>query len=277
MNIGFHAGIGGGLVKAPLEITKAGCTTFQIFSKSPQQWAASILTPENISLFREAVKKHKLYPVVVHTSYLINLASLNKELYEKSITAFSDEIIRAENIGADYITTHIGSCGECDKKAALERVFNGVSKALPLSRTLNIGILFENSSKINSPGGEFKDLAFLAGKCGKRFGITLDTCHAFAAGYDFRNKKLLENCLKEVEEIAGREKIKVVHLNDSKGDLGTGLDRHEHLGKGKFGKEGLNNIINSPSLRNLAFILETPKEPEGSDAVNVAYARKLQA
>jgi len=275
MNIGFHASTAGGLVNAAHEIEAVGCTTFQIFTKSPQQWAASDLVPASVDLFKEAVKAYKLSPVIVHTSYLLNLASLNEELYKKSIDSFATEIRRAEAIGADYITTHIGSCGECDKQEALPRILKGILEAVTLSKTEKVKILFENSAKIKSPGGEFKDLAFLVKQCGKRYGITLDTCHAFAAGYDFREQKLLNSRLKEVDKIAGPDKVKVIHLNDSKGDLGSGLDRHEHLGKGQFGEIGLKTIVNHPALKNKAFILETPKEPEGSDAVNVAYARKL--
>ncbi|MCX5777160.1 MAG: TIM barrel protein, partial [Candidatus Firestonebacteria bacterium] len=144
MNIGIHAGIAGGLVNAPLEASKLGCTTFQIFSKSPRQWAATVLTPQGISLFKDAVKTLKLYPVVVHTSYLINLASINNELYNKSIEAFALEIARAEEIGADYISTHIGSCGECAKNEVLGRILKGVQKSVSLSKSRKVGILFEN-------------------------------------------------------------------------------------------------------------------------------------
>ncbi|MFH1074757.1 MAG: deoxyribonuclease IV [Candidatus Firestonebacteria bacterium] len=273
MNIGFHASTAGGLVNAPLEAVKIGCKTFQVFSKSPQKWAAADLTPESITLFKNAVKTYNLCPVVVHTGYLINLASPNEELYRKSIDSFSNEIVRAEAIGADYISTHIGSCGDCDKKEALGRIKKGVKEAVSLSESVKIKILFENSAKIKSPGGEFKDLAFLAKTCGERYGLTLDTCHAFAAGYDFRRYEILDNCLKEVERIAGSDKVKVVHLNDSKGEFGSGIDRHEHLGRGNLGREGICNIINHPLIVKLAFILETPKEPEGSDASNVKYAR----
>ncbi|OGF45904.1 MAG: hypothetical protein A2452_06205 [Candidatus Firestonebacteria bacterium RIFOXYC2_FULL_39_67] len=275
MNIGIHAGISGGLVNAAHEAERKGCTTFQIFTKSPQQWAVSDLVQASVDLFKEAVKKYKISPVVVHTSYLLNLASLSEELYKKSIDSFATEIRRAEAIGADYITAHIGSCGECVKQEALKRILEGIQEAVTLSKKEKINILFENSAKIKSPGGEFKDLAFLVKQLGKRYGITLDTCHAFAAGYDFREQKLLNSCINEVEKIAGSGKIKVVHLNDSKGDLGSGLDRHEHLGKGLLGKEGLRNVVNHPSLKNQAFILETPKEPEGSDAENMGYAKKL--
>ena len=275
MNIGIHAGIAGGLVNAAHEAERKGCTTFQIFTKSPQQWAANDLVASGVDLFKEAVKAYKLSPVIVHTSYLLNLASLDPELLKKSIDSFAIEIRRAEAVGADYITTHIGSCGECDKKEALERILKAIQEAVALSRSEKIGILFENSAKIKSPGGELKDLALLVKQCGKRYGITLDTCHAFAAGYDFREQNVLKICLKEVAEIAGPAKVKVVHLNDSKGELGSGLDRHEHLGEGTLGQEGLSNVVNDSSLKNAAFILETPKEPEGSDVRNLEYARKL--
>lgn len=275
MNIGIHAGIAGGLVNAPLEASKLGCTTFQIFSKSPRQWAATVLTPQGISLFKDAVKTLKLYPVVVHTSYLINLASINNELYNKSIEAFALEIARAEKIGADYISTHIGSYGDGAKNEALRRILKGVQKSVSLSKSRKIGILFENTTKMKNPGGELNDLVFLVKEGGKRCGITFDTCHAFGAGYDIREKTTLNKCLKETEIPEVSEIIKIVHLNDSKGDLGSSVDRHEHLGKGKIGAEGLKLVINHPTLKNAAFILETPKEPEGSDARNLKYAESL--
>ena len=275
MNIGFHASIAGGLVNAPLEASALGCTTFQIFSKSPRSWAAGAFSEEEIKLFKEAIVEKKIYPVVVHTSYLINLASEEKLLLEKSIKAFALEINRAEDIGADYITTHIGSCGDCDKNDRFPVILKSIQEAVKLSGTSKVGVLFENSGRKASPGGEFKDLAFLVKKCGNRFGITLDTCHAFVAGYDVRVKKVLDECIAEAESIAGAGVIKVIHLNDSKGELGSGLDRHEHLGKGEIGKKGIAETINHPKLKGLPFILETPKEPEGADKRNIAFARAV--
>ncbi len=273
MNIGIHASIAGGFVNAPLEAAGLGCSTFQIFSKSPRSWEAVPLAPEAVEIFKKTVISKKMYPVVVHTSYLINLASQNAVLLERSINTFALEIKRAEELGADFITTHVGSCGTCNKKEALAAILAAVKRALRLSGTGKIMILFENSAKRDTPGGVFKDLAFLAKESGKRFGITLDTCHAFAAGYDLRNKKACDDCLLEVEAEAGTGRIKIVHLNDSKGDLLSGLDRHEHLGQGKLGLEGITAIIKHPKLNELAFILETPKEPEGADAGNIAFAR----
>ena len=271
MNLGFHATISGGLHNAPLEAAKYACQCFQIFSKNPRGWASSELIREDIAFFKEEVQKGRFSPVVVHTSYLLNLASENAELYEKSVKAFTEEIKRAEAVGADYITTHIGSCGDCDKTAALTRVIKGINSAVKYSATEKIGILFENSARIKSPGGVLADLSLLVNEFGKRFGITLDTCHAFAAGYDLREQKGLNACLKE----AGEGSIKVIHLNDSKGALGSGLDRHEHLGTGELGRKGLSKVISHPELKHLPFILETPPGEEGSHSKDISYARKL--
>jgi len=274
VNLGFHASISGGLVNAPLEASSLGCTTFQIFSKNPRGWAAGPLTAEEIKLFKDTVAAKKIYPVVVHTSYLLNLASEDKLLLEKSIKAFAFEIARAEEIGADYITTHIGSCGSCAKNERFPVILEAIEKSVKFSGTKSVGVLFENSGRKASPGGELKDLALLVKKCGVRFGITFDTCHAFVAGYDIRIKKVLEDCIEEAEKIAGAGVIKVIHLNDSKGKLESGLDRHEHLGKGEIGKKGIVETINHPKLKGLPFILETPKEPEGADKRNILFAMK---
>jgi deoxyribonuclease-4 len=251
----------------------------QVFSRSPQRWRESNLDSADIVEFNLRQQKLKIKPFFIHIPYLINLASPNPRLYKASIEAYIEDILEAQLLNADYIVTHMGSHKETSEESGLKRLTEALNKILDKTRNTRVGILLENTSGSGSWLG-YKFLhqnQVLSGiKHFQRVGLCLDTAHAFLAGYDISTKEGLEDMLYEIEELVGIDKVRLIHLNDAKGPLGSHHDRHEHIGKGHIGLAGMKRIINHPKLRNIPMILETPKESERSDKINLATVRKLR-
>ena len=281
IRIGIHTSIAGDLTSA-LEIAEdLGANALQIFSASPRMWSRGVcggkMASASTHRFRERRDELKLGPLVIHGNYLINLASREPVLRVRSIHAFRDEIIRALALGADFLVIHPGCACGAEVNAAISAIADGIRQA---SRGVNLGalrILLENTAgQGTSIGSRFSELRAILDLCpGIALGICVDTAHLFAAGHDLRCEQGLERALAEISVTVGLERIFVIHVNDSKAALGSRVDRHEHIGRGKIGRDGFRRILNHPQLAGRAFILETPIERAGDDRRNVAALWRL--
>ncbi len=277
MRLGVHVSISGEIYEAVERAETLGCETMQIFSRNPRGWQVSRLSESDIEEFKKRRRVSRIWPLVVHIPYLINLASPRKGLYKKSIQAFIEDIKRAERLGAEYFVTHLGSHRGSGEFSGIRRF----SKALNIiieETNPKIKILLENTAGAgDSLGYNFKQIRdIIAGvKRKELLGLCFDTCHAFVAGYNIAEEEGLEKTVQEIERFLGKDKLKVIHLNDSKEGLGSKIDRHQHIGKGRIGKEGFRIILTHTRLKDLTFILETPKDSPFADRRNLAIVRRL--
>ena len=243
----------------------------QIFSHSPRQWAQTVIPDDEARRFRELRKEHDVSPVFVHTSYLINLAARSDELLKKSIAFLSYELANADILGAEYVVLHTGSSSGEDEEKARKRATRSIAKALG-GKHFSAQLLLENTAgEKGDITSMIQSLAEIIEECGCDGigGICVDTCHAFAAGYDLSTKEGVDQILTEVKKYIGLEGLKLIHLNDAKKPLGSGVDRHEHIGEGYIGIKGFKNILSDKRIRSVPLILETPKKNEGDDRRNL--------
>jgi len=278
MNLGVHISGVKKVYEALDEAHNLGCTTMQIFLRNPQQWKASSLPEDDIEEFKTRRKKFKINPVFVHISYLINLASPKIRLYKGSIHAYVEDIKQAEKLGADYIVTHMGSHTETSEEDGIKRLTAALNEIIEKTKDSQVGILLENTSGNGSWLGykfEYQQKIIAGVKEKKRVGLCFDTAHAYLAGYDLSSEEGLNTTLKEIDELVGLSLLRLIHLNDADGVLGSHRDRHQHIGKGSIGLEGMKRIINHPKLKDIPFILETPEDEEGNDRINLKVVRKL--
>jgi deoxyribonuclease IV len=277
--IGSHMSIAGGLYRALERGQEVNCRTIQIFLKNSNQWNAKPLTEQDRELFLENQNRFQIHPVVAHDSYLINLASPDEALYQKSIAAFIEEIKRADFLGVPYLVLHPGAHVGSGINAGISRVAAALSQALD-SVESPVMILLENTAGQGSNlGHRFEELAGIMKqiKDHKRIGVCLDTAHAFAAGYDIRTKESYEATMGAFDRLIGIENIRVFHVNDSKKELGSRVDRHTHIGEGCIGLETFRLLINDPRFLKIPKILETPKGTgTQEDVQNLATLRSLR-
>ena len=253
-----------------------GCTTFQIFTRSPRQWYSAKLDPETAKNFSDKVKKHNMQPVFAHMPYLPNLASPKDDVYKKSVKTLSSELKRCEQLEIPYLVTHLGSHLGKGMETGFERLINGINKVLSFTDG-KVTLLLENTAGTkNSMGSTFEDIQQIIGNLTHQewVGVCFDTSHAFAAGYDLRTKETIQETISSIEETVGFEKVKLVHLNDSKGELNSRKDRHDHIGLGKIGEEGFRNILAS-KFGNLPLIMETPIDDRRDDVGNLKKLKEL--
>ena len=276
MKIGFHVSIQGSVDKAVDRAVELGCNTFQIFTRNPRQWKPKELTAEEIKAFVEKVNSNNMEPVLGHMPYLPNLASPENDVYTKSVETLTSELERCERLEIHYLVTHLGSHLGAGMQTGFKRIIKAIDKAFRVAGE-GVMLLLENTAGTkNSMGSSFEDIQNIIEQvCYPRnIGICFDTCHAFAAGYDLRTQKAVEGTVRTLDQTIGCEKVKLVHLNDSVGDLNSHIDRHEHIGMGMIGDEGFRNLLRS-SLGRLPLILETPKDSRRSDAENLAKVLEL--
>jgi len=279
--IGIHTSTAGALYNAATKAIELGANCFQIFSGSPRTWAAAPPNPEAVIKMAALRAEHNLTPLVIHANYLINLCSPDLTNRPKSVAAFRGELERAVTIGAEYVVVHPGSAKDCEHRdAAISAFAEGLIAAAKGLKTGAVRILLENTAGHgNLLGGQLSDLRAIHDLAAKHIkfpiGYCLDTCHSYAAGYEITTAKGLNAFLKEAEETLGLENVPVFHANDSKGALGSHLDRHVNIGEGYIGIEGFRRILNARALRDKAFILETPIDNEGDDQRNVDALRSL--
>jgi deoxyribonuclease-4 len=261
MLLGAHVSAAGGVDKAPLNGKELGCEVIQIFTKSQLQWAARPLTKEEIIGFKQNMKATDMQFCAVHSTYLINLASPKKELLNKSRTAFLHEIERCDAIGADQFVFHPGAHTGGGVESGLKTITESLDWIIGKTEGSKTRLLIE----ITAGQGtllpfKWEHIASVLEQVSdrKRLGVCFDTCHAFAAGYDIRTKDGYENVLKEIEKIIGLKRVEAFHLNDSIGDLGSHLDRHQAIGHGKIGKEFWSMLVNDRRFAKHPGYLETP-------------------
>lgn len=259
---GAHLSIAGGLHQALLSAQRYGFTAFQIFTKAPSQWDARPITPEEAAHFRRLRRELGLRRPVVHVAYLINLASPADHLWRRSVEAFIDEVRRADAIEASDLITHPGAHQGEGEDVGIQRVIDALNEVTERCRNSRVRILLETTAgQGRTIGHRFEHLAaILAGlNEPKRFGVCFDTCHVFAAGYALEPEPEYRRTMRELDRHVGLGRVKVFHVNDSKRELGSRVDRHEHLGRGCLGMEPFRRIVNDRRFQSRAMILETPK------------------
>jgi deoxyribonuclease-4 len=261
-------GISGGLPAVPGRAYDAGCEALQIFAANPSAWRSPAIITETAQRFAALTEELGISPVVVHTPYLLNLASPDPEISLKSRAGLSDSLIRASALGASYVVTHMGSHRGSGAESGVERICRSVDAVLEDSDP-SVTLLLENSAGSgDSMGARFEEirqiLDCMAG-WGDRVGICIDTAHAWGAGYDLSSTDAVEETIERFDALVGLNNLKVVHLNDTRVPLGSRRDRHANIGTGFIGEEGFSALVNHPALSHLAGIIETPPRPEGEE------------
>ncbi|HYB21601.1 MAG TPA: deoxyribonuclease IV [Thermodesulfobacteriota bacterium] len=274
--LGVHVSIGGGIEKAIDRARELGCSAMQIFSRNPRGWKTSPLSPQSVKAFREAARKSDIDPIVIHTPYLLNLASGDGALHRRSIRVLAQDLKRAEDLGARFVVTHLGSGKEKSPVSSRRQVIRALRQVL--KENFSVLLLLENSAGAgNTVGATFEEIAEIVEETGKdpRIGFCFDSCHGFSAGYDFRSEEQSKALAQEVSRTMGVERLKLLHLNDCLGPLGGHLDRHQHIGKGEIGMEGFRNLLSQVSFPGVAMILETPKKAMKDDLENLSRIRGI--
>lgn len=288
MRLGAHMSAAGGLFKAFKRGHDVGCDSMLVFTKSNRQWKAKPITEDDVKKYKKEAEKYKeLYPVAVHASYLINLASPKPELWEKSYLALKDEVERAAAFDIPLITFHPGSYMKSDEESGLERIAQGLVRLMADTAVsaANVTVCLEvMAGQGTNLGYKFEQLAHIIEAAGnhERIGVCFDTCHVFAAGYDIRTADTYQATMTEFDNVIGFDRLKCFHFNDSKFELGSKKDRHTHIGDGYIGLEGFANFVNDGRWAEHPAHLETPKTEEAEDgteiemdAVNLSRLRDL--
>lgn len=284
LKLGVHVSISGGISNSVDNAVKIGSSAFQIFTRSPRQWKSKELTPHETDTFKEKLGNSPIGPesVVVHMPYLPNLSAPTSEMYEKSISVLTDEITRCNILGIPNLVIHLGSHLGQGSKHGINQLVNACRKSLQTYNDLGlprnrVKILLENSAgQKNSIGSQIEEIQNIFDILGKNdYGLCMDTCHLFAAGYDLSNESGVSNLIDNIDNHLDVENIKIIHLNDSKGDLGSNLDRHYHIGLGKIGVSGLRYLVNHKKLNKVPFIMETPIDSVRNDVDNIKFVRNF--
>ncbi len=281
--LGAQMSIGGGVAKALLRGRDLGCETIQIFTRNSSRWQAKPLTDSQLAEFSKNRLLTGIRPVVAHDIYLINLASPDDKLYQRSIAAFWEELTRAEQLGLPYVVTHPGSHVGSGEEEGLQRIAQAISHLHRQGPDLKVQVALETTAgQGTNLGYRFEQLARLLEliEGAERVKVCLDTCHIFAAGYDIRTPEGYADVMAEFDRIIGYERLAVVHLNDAKRELGSRIDRHHHIGQGHLGIAPFECLLHDPRLLQVPMILETPKETSASgedmDMVNLDLLRQLK-
>jgi deoxyribonuclease-4 len=278
--IGIHLGTPGGISNSIERARDVGANTLQIFSASPRMWRVTKVDPRQAARTRELRAAHDVGPLVVHTSYLVNVCSQTQEVREKSVAAFRGEIERALALGAEYLVLHPGSWKGLTRDEGLKLAAESISRAidgLPWQEA-NFHILIENTAGSEfSLGGSFDQVAELVErlKSSAPVGVCLDTCHAHVAGYDLVTAEGYEQTMAQAAATVGFEMVHVWHMNDAKAARGSKLDRHEQIGQGTMGLEPFRRLLNDPRFAHAAFIAETPVDAPGDEERNVSVLKSL--
>ncbi len=278
MQIGAHVSISGSLDRSVDNAVERECSAFQIFTRNPRSWFAKDLDPKEAESFRDKLSNSNIdrMATCAHMPYLPNLSTPEDEGYEKSIKSMIKEIERCDKLGIPYLVTHLGSHKGSGEENGIKRLTNALNEVAKTKA--DVMILLENTAgQKNSVGSDFKQLAEIFSKCKpvKKFGICLDTCHAFVAGYDLRTKDSVKKTMKIFDDAIGIKNLKILHLNDSKGELNSNLDRHNHIGLGEIGNEGLSEMVKIMNKNKIPIVLETPIDDTRDDFENIRKAKSL--
>jgi deoxyribonuclease-4 len=278
--IGVHLGTAGGASNAVEKAREIGANTFQFFSSSPRMWKAPKVDPKQAERMRRLRAALDVSPIVIHTSYLVNVCSQTDDVREKSVAAFRGEIERALTFGADYLVLHPGSWNGLTREQGLVLAADSIKRAidgLPFEGT-GFHILIENTAGAQySLGGSFEQVAELVTllRASAPVGVCLDTCHTHVAGYDMVTGEGYAKTMETIANTVGFDAVRVWHCNDAKAPLGSKLDRHEHIGQGTMGVEPFRRLLNDARFAHAAFIAETPVDEPGDEERNVRVLKSL--
>ena len=277
--LGAHMSIAGGPARALLRGHSIGCDAVQIFTRNANRWRSKALTPDQIKDLQQARAATGIHPVVAHSSYLINLGTPDDDLWQRSLDALILELGRCQQLGIGDYVLHPGAHKGAGEQAGLERVARALDAALSATEGSQVAIVLENTAgQGSSLGYRFEHLGWLVEHvdAAERLGVCFDAAHALEAGYEFRQPESYARTWERFDDLIGIERLRVIHLNDSKRDLGSRVDRHEHIGKGFVGLEAFRMLVNDPRLRSLPMFLETPRGPDmREDVENLALLRSL--
>jgi deoxyribonuclease-4 len=286
--LGAHQSIAGGFCRAVERAVETGCECLQVFTRNINRWDTKPIDPSEAEAFRAAVAAAGISPVVAHNSYLINPASADPELRDRSIDGLVTELERAELLGIPWVVAHPGAAGSSDRDEAVVRAAEGFRDALAKTPKMQAGLLIETTAGQGSClGHTFDEIAAMLAiidrrkPLKKRVGVCLDTCHVFAAGYPLAPAAALEKTLDAFDATIGLDRLVVIHANDSKKPCGSRVDRHEAIGKGEIGGRAFGLLMRHPRLAHVPMILETPKEGDDGkpdpaiDRANLALLRRL--
>ena len=271
LRIGFHTSIAGGISRSVERAVDLDCNTMQIFSHNPRQWAKSVISDAEAGRFITLRTKYDINPVYVHTSYLINLAAKSGAILKKSIEFLSYELANADQLHIEYVVLHTGSASAADETKARRTAAKSLLRAV-CNNGFNAKILLENTAgqrgDITSSVQSLAEIIDMC-HCEGIGGVCIDTCHAFSAGYNLSSEEGISKLRRDIEVHVGIENLKLIHLNDSKRPYGSGVDRHEHIGKGFIGKRGFSHFLADKVFRSVPLILETPKQSDNDDRRNL--------
>lgn len=273
--------IAGGYHNAIEAAVTAGCDAVQLFTKNNNQWRAKPLTSDDAQRFAAAVERSGIRTPFAHNCYLINLASPYAELWKKSIDAMVIEVQRCDALGLAYLVAHPGSYVDSSEQQGLRRIASALNQIHAQTRTARVKVLLEiTAGQGTNLGHRFEHVTDIIQRVREpeRLGACFDTCHAFAAGYSLSPRKEYDATMKELDRTIGIANVKAIHLNDSKRELGSRVDRHEHIGRGQLGLDSFRNLLNDPRFRDVPMCLETPKGLERGkdlDVINLATLRRL--
>ena len=279
--LGAHMSIAGGLHRSLERGREVGCSAVQIFLKNQLQWTAKPYTPEDIGQFAATWTATGIRTVFAHSSYLINLAAPEPAEWTRAVGAFHDELERAEALALPFVIIHPGSHKGDGLDAGIKRVVEALDEVTSRTRGYRVHVLLENTAGGGATiGRSFEELAALldGARAPERLGICLDTCHLFAAGYDLRTRAGYESVMTSCAAQVGLRQVRAFHLNDAKAPLGSGLDRHEKIGRGQLGRDAFRWLMKDRRFAKVPMVLETPKDPEPkADMAALALLRKLRA
>jgi deoxyribonuclease IV len=266
LRFGYHISVRGGLVSAIVEGVDAGCETIQIFGGSPQQWGTPPVSDEEAREFAETRGGAGIDPVLMHSIYLVNMAAPSDSIFKRSVASLASSLAKAEKIGATCVITHIGNHKGEGEEFGLHRIAEAVTSCLERAPGQAMLLLETTAGAGTSIGNSFEQFGTVFDMAGRpeRLGFCLDTCHIFAAGYDISTPEGVDSAIDELDRFVGLDRLRALHLNDSKGECGSHLDRHEHIGMGSIGLESFSYMVNHPSLRGLPAIVELPYETAGA-------------
>ncbi len=280
MRFGAHVSIAGGLPNAPLNAARIGCETFQFFSRSPRGGTPPPLTKKVITEFKANCQEHGFVNYYIHTPYYINFASTNNRIKYGSIKVVREELERGELLGVRATMTHLGSAKDIDDKEIVTTVAAALVEVLKGYKGKNQFLLEIAAGAGRIIGSSFAEIAAIIKQVEKKVkhkvGVCFDTAHAFASGYDLRSRSALDKTLRQFADEIGRDRLVVIHGNDSLVGLGERKDRHANIGKGKIGKEGFKALVNHPWLKDLDLILETPWSSERTIKDDLRILKELR-
>ncbi len=278
--LGAHVSSAGGVQRAPARAEEIESTVLQLFTKQPNRWAEPVIAAEGRGAFRAERRRARIATAVAHDSYLINLSSPEPALWERSLACFAGEVSRAGALGLDFVVTHPGNATDGDVASGIARNAEGVEHALAEVKDGPVLLLELTAGSGTSVGGTFENLAAIVGRLSpgalSRVGVCFDTCHAYAAGYDLVRD--YAGVFQAFDDVLGLDRLRLFHMNDSKGDLGSKRDRHEHIGRGTLGAAPFRRLMEDERFMGVPKILETPKndDPVAADLSNLHLLRSFR-